>query len=32
VKTDGTVYYPYGGVVKVSGLTLPEIRSLRRMR
>jgi len=32
VNADGTVYYPYVGVVKVSGLTLPEIRSLLTQR
>jgi polysaccharide export outer membrane protein len=28
VQADGTVFYPHVGVVKVSGLTLPEVRSL----
>jgi polysaccharide export outer membrane protein len=32
VSADGTVYYPYVGVVKVAGLALPEIRSLLTQR
>jgi polysaccharide biosynthesis/export protein len=32
VHADGTVYYPYVGVLKVAGLTLPEIRSLITQR
>jgi polysaccharide export outer membrane protein len=28
VQADGTVFYPHVGVVKVAGLTLPEIRTL----
>jgi len=32
VHADGTVYYPYVGVVKVAGLTLPEIRALLTQR
>ncbi len=27
VHTDGTIFYPYVGVLEVSGLTLPEIRA-----
>ena len=28
VFADGTLYYPYAGKVKVSGLTVPEVRDL----
>ena len=28
VQTDGTVFYPYVGVIKVAGMTLPEVREL----
>lgn len=32
VNADGTMYYPYVGVVHVVGLTLPEIRALITQR